>query len=184
MTTESAPPAPSEKPKRVLKKPRKANRRNHPAIRGRPRGVWYPDLVGVIKGYPKTEEAFKAKQEQCRAQVIRLNAEGKMHRRGIPDGWAGKKKKAIRARAKAQKEAKRIIEIMVEKNLVDPDALGNEALQFAIEVVRDKTSHRRDSLTAARLVLDFSKAKPASKSELTVNKAEDFLAAVLASDKK
>jgi hypothetical protein len=34
----------------------------------------------------------------------------------------------------------------------------------------------KDKLTAARLVLEFTKAKPAAQAELTVKRAEDYLA--------
>ena len=37
----------------------------------------------------------------------------------------------------------------------------------------------RERVAAARLVLDFTKQKPASKSELAVSKAEDFLSSLL-----
>ena len=37
----------------------------------------------------------------------------------------------------------------------------------------------RERLAAARLVLDFTKSRPASKSEVTIGKAEEFLASLL-----
>jgi hypothetical protein len=40
----------------------------------------------------------------------------------------------------------------------------------------------RERLAAARLVLDFTKSRPASKSEVTIGKAEEFLASLLTED--
>jgi hypothetical protein len=42
----------------------------------------------------------------------------------------------------------------------------------------------RERLAAARLVLDFTKSKPASKSDVSISKAEDFLASLLSEDEQ
>lgn len=170
----------------VKRRPGRARSRRHPLLRDRKRGVWYPDLVGVVPRYPKTEEAFKQMQESCRAQVIRLNAEGKAGgRKGVPDGWAGRKKEVSDIRAFHRAEATEIIKVMVEKGIVNEDALANEALQFAISVVRDgQTFQSRERLNAAKIVLDFTKAKPATKTEVTLNKAEQFLAELARAENK
>jgi hypothetical protein len=42
----------------------------------------------------------------------------------------------------------------------------------------------RERLAAARLVLDFTKSKPASKSDVSISKAEDFLASLLQEDEQ
>ncbi len=64
---------------------------------------------------------------------------------------------------------------MIENNIVAPENdLAVEALEFAITVVRTP-GMVRDKLAAARMVLDFTKQKPATKSDVTVRKAEDFL---------
>lgn len=59
----------------------------------------------------------------------------------------------------------------------DTDAQANEALHTALSVMRMPLP-AKEKLAAARLVLDFTKAKPAQKTELTVNAAEDWLQAV------
>jgi hypothetical protein len=162
------------------RQPGKGSRR-HPLLRARPKGVWYPDLVGVVKGYPKTQEAFNKKQEQCRAQVIRLNSEGKMGRTGVRDGMAGTKHILKTIRQKRTDEAERIIDLMVEKKIIEePDEMAREALGYAISVVRTSSDVEKttDKLKAASLVLEYTRTKPTSKSEVTLNKAEDFLMAL------
>lgn len=61
--------------------------------------------------------------------------------------------------------------------LVEADDYAREALHEALVTMR-LPGTARDKVAAARLVLDFTMAKPASKSEITVNKAEEWLAAV------
>lgn len=61
------------------------------------------------------------------------------------------------------------------------DEYQKEALKTAVEVMR-LVGETRERLAAARLVLDFTKSKPASKSDVSIHKAEDFLASLLIED--
>jgi len=63
------------------------------------------------------------------------------------------------------------------------DEYQKEALTTAVEVMR-LVGETRERLAAARLVLDFTKSKPANKSDVTISKAEDFLAALLQEDEQ
>lgn len=58
--------------------------------------------------------------------------------------------------------------------LDDADDMARAALHEALVVMRGPTT-AKDKLTAARLVLDFTKAKPASKQEIQVSTAEAWL---------
>ena len=98
--------------------------------------------------------------------------------RGVPDGY--RKHEIEPVRAQAQKEATEIVKIMSEKFGVE-DEHAQEALKTAVEIMR-VPGETRERLAAARLVLDFTKQKPASKSEVAVSKAEDFLASLLTDD--
>lgn len=156
----------------------------HPLMVGRDRNVWHPDVAGKIRGYPLTEAKWQARRDGMRQR----NAEGKMGRSGIPDGWAGKREEINALRAKASAEAKEIVKKMAEDGVINPgeDPRGEEALEFAISVVRaiDEKGKAlytiRDRLAANRQVLDFAKGKPSTKIEATVAKAEDFLAILAA----
>lgn len=61
------------------------------------------------------------------------------------------------------------------------DEFSKEALKTAVEVMR-VDGDTRSRLSAARLVLDFTKQKPVSKAEVTVGKAEAFLESLLEED--
>ena len=61
------------------------------------------------------------------------------------------------------------------------DEYAKAALETAVEVMR-VPGDNRERVAAARLVLDFCKQKPASKNELSISKAEDFLASLVEDD--
>tara|TARA_B110000967_G_scaffold59612_1_gene61136 strand:+ start:397 stop:918 length:522 start_codon:yes stop_codon:yes gene_type:complete len=98
--------------------------------------------------------------------------------KGVPDGY--RKETIAPMRAQAKKDAKRITEIMSDKFNIE-DEYQKEALQTAVEVMR-LVGETRERLAAARLVLDFTKSKPALKSDVSIHKAEDFLASLLIED--
>lgn len=95
--------------------------------------------------------------------------------RGVPDGFRKEQIEPIREAAK--EEAKDIVTIMSKKYDIE-DEYSKEALGAAVEIMR-VPGETRERLAAARLVLDFCRSKPASKSDVTVGKAEDFLASLL-----
>ena len=66
---------------------------------------------------------------------------------------------------------------MSEKYNIE-DEYQKEALKTAVEVMRID-GQSRERLAAARLVLDFTKSKPATKSDVSISRAEDFLASLL-----
>lgn len=100
--------------------------------------------------------------------------------RGTPDGYTAEMIKPIRKQAKA--DAERIVAIMAKEHDID-DEYAVEALKTAVEIMREPAQNR-DRLTAARMVLDFTKTKPAAKSEVTIGKAEAFLESLLDSDEE
>lgn len=95
--------------------------------------------------------------------------------RGVPDGYRREQIEPLRAKAK--KEAKQVVTIMAEKYGIE-DEYAKEALTTAVEVMR-VPGETRERLAAARLVLDFTKTRPVAKSEVTIGKAEEFLASLL-----
>lgn len=95
--------------------------------------------------------------------------------KGTPDGYRKEEIEPIRAKIKL--EAKEVVSKMAEKFNIE-DEYSKEALESAIEIVRTP-GETRERLAAARLVLDFCRSKPVAKSDITVGKAEDFLASLL-----
>lgn len=160
---------------------------------GFPRGQWHPELVGIIPNYPKTLEDWERRREGGR-KAFRNYFEKHGHfpgRKGVPDGWGrrGKECKAIREAAAV--EAKGLVQTMKDKGIIDPDIdpRAQESLEFAVGVVRAKDKDGnpayavKDHLTAARLILDFTKAKPASTSNINLQ-AETFLEELAAETRK
>ncbi|GAB5503426.1 hypothetical protein [Pyruvatibacter sp.] len=105
-------------------------------------------------------------------------------RLGVPDGFGkANRDKLEAAREKGRVEAPKLIQIMKDKGMINEpetkeDRLAEEALEFAIGVVRAEVDGTRDRLAAARTVLDFTKQKPASNANVNVQRAEDFLEAL------
>jgi len=86
---------------------------------------------------------------------------------------------AMAINAAARERAELIVTKMKEKGVVDenihPDA--EKALKCAIEII-DGGANTQTKLSAARLVLDFRMSKPTSKTEVTLNAAEKWLAEI------
>jgi len=100
--------------------------------------------------------------------------------KGVPDGY--RKDTIAPLREQAKKDAQKVVKIMSEKYNIE-DEYQKEALATAVEVMR-LVGETRERLAAARLVLDFTKSKPASKSDVSISKAEDFLASLLQEDEQ
>jgi hypothetical protein len=115
---------------------------------------------------------MKALAEQRAAEGNPINKS----RFGVPDGM--RRKQAERIWKKARKRAKEDMEALKKSGVItSADEKAEEALTTALELMRSPMKNET-RIAAARLVLDFTKAKPASKSEVTVNKAEEWLKAV------
>lgn len=68
----------------------------------------------------------------------------------------------------------------IKKHLDLPD-MANEALEGALTVLREPST-QATKLSAAKLILEFTKSKPVAKSEVSVNKAEEWLASLAHDD--
>lgn len=172
--------------KKTPGRPRGIGTRRHPLLRERPRGVWYPDLAGAVRGYPKTQEDFNKLQARGREQVERLMAEGKWFRAGVPDGFARRKTEWQATLEAKAAEAAGIVDQMEAAGMIDPTAAGTdaaharEAMQFAVSVVRNGRISERERIAAARLVLEFTRQKPAMTGRVNLLTAEEFLAQLTA----
>lgn len=98
---------------------------------------------------------------------------------GVPHGHT--KETIAPLRDKAKEEAKRVVQYMEDNGEKFEDKYAKEAMESAVEIMRTEGG-TRDRLAAARLVLDFTKQKPVTKSDVTVGKAEDFLEGLLAEE--
>ena len=154
----------SKQRKQRAKSPSKVGKGKHP--QKAPKHNYFAELM-------KTEEGRALRRQW--SQKPRKNP-GRP--RGVPDGFSKEQIEPIRAKEKI--EAKRIVKIMSEKYNIE-DEYAKAALETAVEVMR-VPGDNRERVAAARLVLDFTKSKPASKNELSISKAEDFLASLVEDD--
>lgn len=114
--------------------------------------------------------------EKRKAQGER--AKGHQNRLGIPDGMrkADAEKHLQEVKASVAKTMKELEDAGV---LDGDDAAANEALEVSLEIMRGK-GEKKVRLQAARQVLEFTKAKPASRVHATVDSAEAWLKAIAA----
>lgn len=136
---------------------------------------------------PKRQQAIRERNVSinARMRLVKELSGGAInpYRKGVWDGYT--KETARPVWEKAQREAKAIVKYLKENDMVEAPkdekygSLADEALEAAITVVRTPANDQV-KIAAARLVLDFTRSKPAAKNEVTVNKAEDWLASVMA----
>lgn len=163
----------------------------HPLLARLPQGVWFPQLVGLVYGYPTTQEAFDAVQRVGKRTIHINYASGAFDGRSLPGPWRGQRRLFNQALEIGAQRAKRVMEIMRNDNLIDGgDPRGEQAIEAALQVVTSEitdveTGERRfaygvkERLAAMRLVADFCKAKPVSKTHVEVKTAEDYLDALV-----
>jgi hypothetical protein len=105
-----------------------------------------------------------------------LAGQAKRGRFGVPDGM--RKEEADAKWAEAKESAKQTMAELKKAGVFEgDDQRAEEALQSAIEVMRSPMK-QENRIAAARLVLEYTKSKPASNTNVTVNKAEEWLAAI------
>jgi hypothetical protein len=158
----------SDRPKRQLKSPRKRR----------------PKQVKQARYGASNYFARLAETEEGRAQLRAWAKARKPGRKpGVPDGYTAKTIAPLRAAA--ERDAERLIKIMEEQDILLPTdelldndaAMAKEALKETIIILRTP-GDARNKLAAARTVLEYTRQKPAQNSNVTVSKAEDFLAAL------
>jgi hypothetical protein len=136
----------------------------------------------VLSEKSRENNPFGRLQESPEGQALlalwrgRADASQRGRSLGHLDGTTVRKSRRLRARASA--EARRIVEHLAAKDMIPEGAYAREALEAAVSVVRLENVRSRDRVAAAKLVLDFTLAKPATETTLNVQTAEDFLDAV------
>jgi|TARA_R110002096_G_scaffold423343_1_gene630381 hypothetical protein len=151
---------------------------NNPRAKSPKKALKYPN-----KALPKENNYFTKLMQTEEGRALRKQWSTKKRKnagrpQGTPDGYTLEAITPIREQAK--RDAERIVAIMSKENEID-DVYAIEALKAAVEIMREP-GQNRDRLTAARMVLDFTKTKPAAKSEVTIGKAEAFLESLLVAE--
>jgi len=114
--------------------------------------------------------------EQRSEHFRALAAKRSAHKGGKPHGVPRRMSVAQHAAHQAAQKPiiARIMKKMAANQQLPDDPMAVEALEKAMTVLRDNITPK-DKIAAARLILDFTKAKPAQKLEHTVRSAEDIL---------
>jgi hypothetical protein len=170
---------------------RSKNRKGHPLLEGRLRGVFYPDLVGKVPNYPRTLEIFNASKERMSRQIREYNAAGITSRDGVPNGWT--RHEATALRQVAAERAKKIVDKMVEEKVFAPDTKeARIAMEALVSLVQTKKLTPEDKgsplvpagevRAAAKVILEFAQRKPVTSSQVTVKSAEDWLDEIAGDD--
>jgi hypothetical protein len=151
---------------------------NTPRAKAPKKALKYPN-----RATPKENNYFTKLMQTEEGRALRKQWSTKKRKnagrpQGTPDGYTLEAITPIREQAK--RDAERIVAIMSKENEID-DVYAIEALKAAVEIMREP-GQNRDRLTAAIMVLDFTKTKPAAKSEVTIGKAEAFLESLLVAD--
>jgi hypothetical protein len=129
-------------------------------------------LKRMIPGYV---EWWNMRQKQNSEYMI-----GSRSRFGVPDGM--RKQEAEKEWAEARRKAEIHMANMKQAGLLPEDEIVQKATQATLEILEGPMNQDM-KLKAARQLLDFFKAKPVSKSEVTVNAAEAWLASLADEDK-
>lgn len=144
------------------------------------RKEWRPEWVGLKPGYPRTREAWEAQRDKSRRHARELHARGVFHRRGIPDGWSGRRDELAVLRERSAEAAQQAVTAMRSRgDLEGDDPRAAEALAFVASVVLDPTASATDRLSAARVLLAFTRPRPSARHTASVLPAEEFLADLL-----
>lgn len=134
------------------------------------------------KRRPKTSEANKRRYQnpvylaQAQARMRKLKSPG----RPVGLSFNGMRTaEATRLVGIAKAEAKVIMATLAAKGIITPedDPRATEALEAAVVTMRSPQNQGL-KLAAAKLILEYTKSKPAAKSEVSINAAEAWLAEV------
>lgn len=124
---------------------------------------------------PEERSAF-AKMLADRRVALRpergYNTKPRKEYMGRPNELSGEQ--YVKLKAQVAPEIKRILKKMAADGTLPEDDAGNQVLTKALKTFLEVTSPK-DIVSLGRLVLDFTKAKPAQKIDVTTRTHEDFL---------
>lgn len=156
--------------------PKRVKRRKRSPRPTRYRGRLKKPGVSVRQKELWADPAYRAKMEEKRraAGILRRGLPGA--RQGIPDGM--RKAEATKLSAEAAESAKQTMADLKQAGVVvGIDAASEEALTMTLQIMR-APGDKKVRLAAAKQVLEWTRAKPATKSDVTLNAAEAWLAAI------
>lgn len=179
---------------------RRAPKKRHPALTGTPRGVFNAEAVGKVPGYPPTAEAYEARKAHLKYHREAARQAGRLHRRGIPNGFAGRRKEVEEQQAAAQRQGQSIAAALgstgdaedgfrsLEDRLWDHPVSSPEweviaaeiGIAYLIGLVCDPTRTTRTRRKAAGIVLPYLLPLPRRLSGMVRDGGIEFLRALAA----
>jgi hypothetical protein len=143
-------------------------------------GKFCPELIGKVPGYPLTEEAYERQRARLAANRQKALEAGRLTRRGVPNGWAGRREEAETAQRNSQSDAERLAETIWE--IADPHSNEHpyviEAMSTALQVAMDPTTPASVRLKAWRLWLEFNMPRPTAREIMQADDPLAFLTAM------
>ncbi len=154
--------------------------------------VFDPSKIGVVRHYPKTREAYDARISAARRNTAAAVASGRATRKGVPNGYAGKKGRARAAQHRAEAAAaaaaiaRRLLPNVPLRNAQTPDEQltlmdeiaewtdvekGDYAIREALVLALDRTQRPPIRLSALRLVLTFTVPAPLRRRLISLDMA-------------
>lgn len=150
------------------------------AVEPKPKKPKGPKVVykpGTIPAHKRPE--VMAKLQAGAARSIRLKLRPPKSIASMPTNVP--RRDQVAALVEAEKEAKRILKIMEKEGLIPDDHMAKAALQATFEMVTGPLPPR-ERLAAARTILEYTKQKPTTTTNLNIKTAEDFLDELAADD--
>ena len=124
-----------------------------------------------------TARKMTAKQRTEKGRAMAKASIGKSGRKsGVPTGWRHQDYALMVDQA--DKEARELFNQMAKEGLVPEEDMAQAALLEALRIMKNKATPQKLKLAAGRLLLDFTRSKPAAKSDVTIHNAEAFLDAL------
>lgn len=168
-------PLPPEKPKKRVLGRKKSPKSANPCPQ-RSSKKWQGPGIGIVsKSRLKqlwADPEWRAKKLE---QMKSVKGRGRPH--GVPDGY--RKNTIAPIRERIREENQLIIRHMMATKQFTPDNdVSEAAFSTLLEAIRVPGA-LKDRISAAKALLEFTQRKPAAYSEVTLNKAETFLEAVL-----
>jgi hypothetical protein len=131
---------------------------------------------------PKEKNGLARAWAERREYMLAAAARGKRGRpMHVADGYSKETIEYLLAIAKV--DADRILRVMEDEKLIEPvtealldseKLMSREALSMAIILMR-MPGNVKDKLAAARTILEYTRAKPAQATDMTIRSAESFL---------
>lgn len=142
------------------------------ARKGQP---WNPELIGKVQGYPTSEDAFLARRAQRQAALAQRREKHDMTRRGVPDGFGGRRAELHALREEAAATAKRTADVMVRAGMLDKaEDQSDAALAALLGIAMDPAAPVAVRSAASRAFLAFVRPRPTTAGSVGVS-AEGLL---------